>query len=72
MTHAAITYQQPLLGMISGDAMNAIKESYQAHRRKGHSDFAAHHAALGVFLDHVRRPPLWAAAKAVREIIKQT
>ena len=34
--------------------------------------FAADHAALGVFLDHIRTEPLWAAAKPVRTIILQT
>lgn len=71
MTHADIAHQQPLLGMISRDAITAVMQSYQAHRQSGDSELAAHQAALNVFLDHVRTQPLWTAAKAVRMIILQ-
>lgn len=71
MTHTTITHQQFLLSMISTDAIKSVMESYQAHRQKGDSEFAAYHAALGVFLDHVRSQPFWAAARAVRMIIVQ-
>ncbi len=69
MTHADIAHQQPLLSMISGDAIKAVMESYKSRRQNGDSDFAAHQAALSVFLDHVWNQPLRAAAKAVRAII---